>query len=352
MLVNCPRCGFSQPKDKYCAQCGVDTETFQRPRASAWQKTLASPVLFLGIAIIAAFLFFKTYYKQDTANLTQRVRFLKGSLQIANHSSNNSGETKPAEPEAASPTREIATVNPAPAAPPTADAGNSAAVTGTTTAAAPAPSSAIAPTTAASLLGPGTPAHGVVAGEEPSVTIYYAEVPRRAFEKIQEESQATGQFNSFGDYTAGILPDVQKRIYADALKIQIHEKSQERISKDRKWFTGIHDAELEEDVGLGTFIELSDTENNTFRGNIQIVRSWYESAENGNGGSVQKTSYPAIFELSPGAGFFIAGVLPRKAHVAHEARLPSKGAFQILKSTPFQNNESEFVIFIEFRKKP
>ena len=28
-MIDCPRCGFSQPKDRYCANCGLDIDSFQ-----------------------------------------------------------------------------------------------------------------------------------------------------------------------------------------------------------------------------------------------------------------------------------------------------------------------------------
>jgi hypothetical protein len=339
MLVNCPRCGFEQPKDKYCAQCGVDTETFKPPRKSAFKSFITSPALFLGIAIIATVVFFKTVHKPDTASLTKRVQFLKGTLQIANRSSEKSAE--PA-------SRDIASTDTAAAAPESAQAAAPAATS--TTAALIAQEPAPAATVAATVLAPA--AKVALNADEPNVTAYYAEVPSRAMDKIREESQATGQFNSFGDYTAGILPELEKRIRSEALKIQILETTQRNITNNEHWFHGIHDAEFDEELGLTTLVELSDFENGTFHGRAEIIRSWRDAADAGTPGALQKTSYPAIFELNPGAGLFIAGVLPRKSHVAHLAELTGKKPFQVLDSVSFQNKESEFVIFIEFKKKP
>ncbi len=43
MLINCPRCGFQQPKDKYCAQCGVDMETFKPASPPALKRFFETP---------------------------------------------------------------------------------------------------------------------------------------------------------------------------------------------------------------------------------------------------------------------------------------------------------------------
>jgi hypothetical protein len=158
------------------------------------------------------------------------------------------------------------------------------------------------------------------------------------------------------------LPDVQKRITAEGLKIRILEKSEKTITKNQQWFTGLHDNELDEDMGLSTFIELAETDNNVFRGNLEIVRTLREADSDkralaaidssATAPTPQKNSYPAIFEMGPGSGFFIAGVLPRKTRIAHEEELSRKGPFEVLRSPAFQNKETEFVIFIEFDKKP
>ena len=39
MITKCPKCGFSQPKDKFCANCGVDIELFE-PQKSPLHKQI------------------------------------------------------------------------------------------------------------------------------------------------------------------------------------------------------------------------------------------------------------------------------------------------------------------------
>lgn len=330
MLVKCPRCGFSQPKDQYCAQCGIDMTAFKPPRKSAFMRYATDPLMYLIMALLVIGVSITTLYKKDKTDLAQRVKFLKGSLQIASTNGQDAKTEATAAPEAPQAVAVAESV--------------------------PAP-------TASLVAAPATPAaNAAVASGTTTAHIYYTEVPRRALERLYEESQATGQFNSFGDYTAGILPDVQKRITAEGLKIRILEKTAKTVTKNQQWFTGIHDNELDEDLGLSTFIELAESDNNVFRGNLEIVRSLREldldkrslaaTDPNAAAPAPQKNSYPAIFEMGPGSGFFISGVLPRKTRIVHEEELTRKGPFEILRSPAFQNKETEFVIFIEFEKKP
>jgi len=300
---------------------------FKPPRKSAFVRYATDPLLYLIILLLVIGVSITTLYKKDKTDLAQRVKFLKGSLQIAS----TNGQKTEAAPEATQePTVAMA-----------------ASMT-------PAPTASVAATAA--------PSAAAIASGATTANIYYTEVPRRALERLYEESQATGQFNSFGDYTAGILPEVQSRITAEGLKIRVLEKTTKVISKNQQWFTGLHDNEYDEDMGLSTFIELAESDNNIFRGNLEIVRSLREldldkrsmAATEAATATLapQKNSYPAIFEMGPRSGFFISGVLPRKMRIAHEEELTRKGPFEILRSPAFQNKESEFVIFIEFEKKP
>lgn len=51
MLINCPRCGFNQPKDAYCAKCGIEIDAYKPPPESLGQKMLRSVPLQLILAV-------------------------------------------------------------------------------------------------------------------------------------------------------------------------------------------------------------------------------------------------------------------------------------------------------------
>lgn len=48
--MECPRCGFQQPPDRYCANCGLDIEIFNRKPQPIFKKILKNP--FLNLAIV------------------------------------------------------------------------------------------------------------------------------------------------------------------------------------------------------------------------------------------------------------------------------------------------------------
>jgi hypothetical protein len=55
MLMECPKCGFNQPKDQYCAKCGLDIEHFHvRPKPffiRLWQNPSLYAVLVGGLLV-------------------------------------------------------------------------------------------------------------------------------------------------------------------------------------------------------------------------------------------------------------------------------------------------------------
>lgn len=50
-MMDCPRCGFSQPKDRYCANCGLDNETYEARPTPPLKKLSRSPYLYIVSAL-------------------------------------------------------------------------------------------------------------------------------------------------------------------------------------------------------------------------------------------------------------------------------------------------------------
>lgn len=52
MMINCPNCNLLQPKDQYCARCGVNMETWQPPKLPLWKKILGNWMFQLGVLFL------------------------------------------------------------------------------------------------------------------------------------------------------------------------------------------------------------------------------------------------------------------------------------------------------------
>lgn len=351
MLINCPNCGFSQPQDKYCAQCGVDMESFKKEDSGS--SFLKNPLFLLSIFVIATALGGVVFYKQDKENLQTRLNYLQGKNPTA-ISKANLAPPEDLPPGLVEDSGNVETAsNTIPPSSPAVKIEASANTINATSAQPFAPTPTIAPTElpnkdakSASALSANNSGNGPYVAH-----IYYAEVNYRALMQIYEESKTTGQFNSFGDYTAGIFSGFDKKVNLTNSQIKILQKIDKNldVNKPLQWFIGINQRDSDQEVGFLHYLELSDTDGSAFKGNLEIIRSWKESPEASHLPSI-KNQYPAMFELSKDSGFFITGLMPRTANLESDEALLSLDLFKILKSSQFKSKTSEFVIFIDFER--
>lgn len=343
MLINCPRCGFQQPKDKYCAQCGVDMENFKPAAPPAWKRFFGNPLIQLSLLVIIAGSVGVTLYKKGQQNLERRVSYLKSSVQI-NPSSNEPmqalAEVPPPPPPSETPATDQSSQSP-----------ESNPAEGVVTAYKVAPPSAAAPANAAAMVTTAAKDTRTLAKTgAPHLVVYYAEVSRGVLNGLANASRNTGQFMDFNDYSAGILPNFTKALTASQIKILHKEDRALDNSKTLQWSYGLKDRrDPSTEIGLTTFFELGEMDANNLRGNLEIQRTWRERSAAGPI-EVQRKSFPAIFEIGGDTGFFMAGVMPTQSNLENEDELTAIDVYKILRSPQFRAGESEFVIFIEFAK--
>ena len=70
MMVNCPKCGFSQPQDQYCAKCGVDMIAFrpaEKPLLQRLASNMSLQVSVLILLVLAGGLFVRHANKEKLA---------------------------------------------------------------------------------------------------------------------------------------------------------------------------------------------------------------------------------------------------------------------------------------------
>lgn len=116
MMMDCPRCGFSQPKDRFCASCGVDIEQFLRRPTPLWRRVLSNPNTYLFLVGVLLFLivFFIVFSRGPAVWRAARGTFVT-SREAADPSDD---ATEPAAAEVAAPTEVPAPSPPAVPAPP------------------------------------------------------------------------------------------------------------------------------------------------------------------------------------------------------------------------------------------
>ncbi|WP_413577192.1 hypothetical protein ACLVWU_02975 [Bdellovibrio sp. HCB290] len=185
----------------------------------------------------------------------------------------------------------------------------------------------------------------------PRLTVYYAEVNRQSLSNLIEASRGAGQFIAFSDYSAGIIPGLEKRMQMAGIKILHKEERPVESGKTLQWTYGIKNRSTPGvEIGLTTFFELTEIDGNNLRGNLEIQRTWREPSPNG-GFEIQRKSFPAIFEIGGETGFLMAGVMPAQSNLENDDELTALDVYKILRSSQFRAGESEFVIFVEYDSK-
>lgn len=348
MLMKCPKCGFSQPQDQYCAQCGVDMVNFKPPRQSAMSKLFSDPLFHISVLVVVGIVGSVGYYRSQKSSLTKRVTYLRGGNQLPRQVANdNPSETPKAENLLASSEEASASAmgqNSRSTSGSVDAIGATAKIGSQQTSEVSIPASDLAPKSAASdedKIGHGPKkspgSTNAVASKGQSlykVKVSYYEMSQRSFEALIEESSKSGQFNNFGDYSAGIIPQAQKRILGLSKDANVLRSDADPIElgKPLNWSLNARVSEREpasQEVTYSTFINLEDVDNQIFKGNLEIVRSQKEPSEAG-GTSIQKSNFPAVFEIAQDAAFFMSGLGSHR--------------------TDGSKSDNEFVVVVQFEK--
>jgi len=173
MMIECPRCGFEQPKDQFCASCGLDIEHYVAKPKPVLVQLLQNPNLHLtliGISIVLVVGYI--FYSQREVVSKQMGNFL--DMPVSSRDAGDPGEQRPASPP---PVR-------AQAPPPPAASATAAATTGelaATRAAPPAEEKSAAPADALTL----------TANHKLEVTHW--EVPREALANLLALAERIGE---------------------------------------------------------------------------------------------------------------------------------------------------------------
>src|SRR5688500_3795901 len=104
MLITCPRCGFNQPKDRYCAKCGLDIDNYSHPKKSFFRKIAENAARQLFVVFFIALITGFYVYKNNRNEIQDRVTFFSKGIQY----SKNIGQPPPRPTEGGSRDAQIA----------------------------------------------------------------------------------------------------------------------------------------------------------------------------------------------------------------------------------------------------
>lgn len=87
-MIECPKCGFIQPDDRYCANCGLDIQTY-KPKGTPWYlKLLKSPMFQASLSGVIILILVMSLFRSQTANIQSKISQLQTTLdQVDNEAS-------------------------------------------------------------------------------------------------------------------------------------------------------------------------------------------------------------------------------------------------------------------------
>jgi len=100
MLIKCPKCGFVQPSDQFCARCGIDVHLFQQKPAPLIQRIIGHPAFWAGLFILVVIGTFGYLKYEKQSELAQRRVYLKKGPQFVNTKSHGNKDLKPQQSDA------------------------------------------------------------------------------------------------------------------------------------------------------------------------------------------------------------------------------------------------------------
>lgn len=343
MLVDCPKCGFSQPQDQYCAKCGIDMQSYRPKPAPVQARLLANPIFL--IAVVFVFVFSGALYiirEQRQQEITRRMDYLKNGPVYAESLQQPKAERRTADAEAADESALGSEVNAATSAAPVSPPPAAAALASHT--------NAISDEVELSSMGADAPTgdtdaipDAVAKARAVTVRAYYTLAIRSRLGAMIEASRSQSQFIDFGEFQMGTLRNVKDYLG----QLDVVEQTQKKLETGMGGFLMfVGDTNTEPALGLTTKISVRAHSERGIRGEIEILRSLHESPDF-NQGIVAKAFGPGEFSAPAQAGLLIVLQLPRVPQ--YDERSVSPGQFlRLFRMPEFKQSQSEFVLLVDF----
>lgn len=348
MLVECPKCHFRQPEDRFCARCGIDMKAYKPPEKSFVEKILqnATLIFLVGMILLSSGLFFyfkSTQIKKEIVDIGRKTIFISShksldpddnttksaASEAANDQIGNktiSGEvpiTTTDEPNSESET--MANSN--------KELNNSNDDTNSTSASTPSGNGAS------------------TSQKSHSLVIQYAEVTKKGFYTLEDEAKTSGQFIS-SDYSQGIINFGNQKIKSlkGDIKIYAQDRKVIREGKLETWFQGLKSSNDSNNIGLTTEFKVKEAAHDRVIADLKILKRFQVNLSDPNSKNFQTLEYLGSLELAEEQVYFITDVLTTQPLLAQMEYLTSISPFEILKSFNFKNDETISVFFYNFEK--
>lgn len=324
MLINCPRCGFSQPQDQYCAQCGIDMQAFTPKEEPLFTRLIQSTALQVIVLLLAAVFVGQSILRSEKPQKwVQRISPFSG---VSKSTKSTNSFSSDANDEVLAHQNEAEQITTSSSESSELDSLKNRSVS-LTRGRDGAPISNDTSTNST-----------VSAAQDLSsinFKLTYAEVSHENLNKWIAESSNIGLYQSFDSYSAGIVYDFKK--FSSSLESNLKTANIKLgLGNTNSNISGSMTDDGSQVIGLITAIEYRSNENDSIHGNISVSKNTRQNNE----------SYPAEFGLPKGAAFFIIGAIKPENFASDRSKL-NMPPFQIFKSPDFMTHKTEFVIILE-----
>lgn len=329
-MIKCPKCGFSQPEDIYCASCGIKMDSYARKhKASGLATNWMVHVMVLIILIIGFVLYDKITSRKPKGAVTSqsvpaandRVTGARGRQESASDTSSESNRQRPG-------TNNTASSAPVPQSPASGNA------TAGETSETPAPEVSEAAT---------APTRNERRGTGLQISFY--RISKQGIGEIQKISQA---INISGDSAGGIIGSarIQQLVTSGDMQYVSGNRYKDFDEKHPTVvFKGQRHPEAARNMGL--FFQVTSLRKSEASQLIEI-KGWGALKAN----DPDENYFTGEMTLTPRTAAFITGFLPKKGSYSEDEKqlFESDRVLKTLNQEDFNDGSTDIIMFIEFAK--
>lgn len=333
MITDCPRCGFSQPKDRYCANCGLDIDHFKpvpKPKLKALAQNTFVQITLVAVVVLA--LASGIYTAQQKAIQSQLETAHKQEMQApAPTTTPVADETPAATPAAATTGHRLGLRAAAPSGISEEEA--AAAVANENKAWGEGASELATDTIGA--VGATAKAAGMAAPPK-SLSVYFLEVPQATIDQLASENQI---LNEQAGVTS-IMIAGQPSPSALGSNIVLPGGGSRALETNKKV-----DLRFMNPTGTGMQIEINHTYHNDQEFELDVtaqIRLRTMTDQN-----TSDTGVNGKYTIPKNATLLIVGMVPRQPVGQEDQSYFSRTPLAIMASPQFQSTQSQFVVVIQ-----
>lgn len=355
MQIECPKCHFRQPEDRFCARCGIDMQSFKPPEKSFFEKLMqnATLIFLVGMVLLSSgvFFYFKSAkIKNEIVDIGRKTIFISSHKNNKDDDGSNASQTANSQnsgPLTQTVGNETANLNDS-GSPNASSDSISPNTMGKEGALASADNQQHNNGTSPS---PANSAGQASSGKAHNLVIQYAEVTQKGFYTLEDEAKSTGQFIS-SDYSQGVINFGAQKIknLKGDIKVYSQDKKVIREGKIETWFQGLKSSNDSNNIGISTEFKIKEVQQDKVSADLKILKRFQVNLSDPNSKNFQTLEYLGSLDIGDDQVYFITNVLTTQPMLAQPEYLTSISPFEILKSFNFKSDETMSVFFYNFEK--